>query len=140
MVGKGLRAHIGAHGEPPLGLNYHAEVFFAQSGGLSNYQVSFSTHLMCPSLIIFLQTLRAATSDAAETFGMASSIGSLAQGKLADYLIYPAGVDLLDGDVASKAKDPRFVVRGGRIWEASTMEEVWPRKGRKQQIPPFNAD
>lgn len=40
MVNKGLRAHIGAHGEPPLGLNYHAEMFFAKAGGLSNYEVS----------------------------------------------------------------------------------------------------
>ena len=41
MVRKGLRAHIGAHGEPPLGLNYHAEMFFTQQGGLSNYEVGW---------------------------------------------------------------------------------------------------
>jgi len=39
MVEKGLLAHIGAHGEPPLGLNYHAEMYFTQQGGLSNYEV-----------------------------------------------------------------------------------------------------
>ena len=39
MVNKGLRVHIGAHGEPPLGLNYHAEMAFTKSGGLSNYEV-----------------------------------------------------------------------------------------------------
>jgi hypothetical protein len=39
MVANGLLAHIGAHGEPPLGLNYHAEMAFTQSGGLSNYEV-----------------------------------------------------------------------------------------------------
>ena len=39
MVHRGMRAHIGAHGEPPLGYNYHAEMFFAQVGGLSNYEV-----------------------------------------------------------------------------------------------------
>ena len=42
MVRKGLKAHIGAHGEPPLGLNYHAEMHFAQQGGLSNYEVGAS--------------------------------------------------------------------------------------------------
>jgi len=46
MVGKGLLANIGAHGEPPLGLNYHAEMGFAAKGGLSNYEV--------PSLSSFL--------------------------------------------------------------------------------------
>lgn len=40
MVRKGLLANIGAHGEPPLGLNYHAEMDFFAAGGLSNYEVS----------------------------------------------------------------------------------------------------
>lgn len=39
MVSKGLLANIGAHGEPPLGLNYHAEMGFTGKGGLSNYEV-----------------------------------------------------------------------------------------------------
>lgn len=39
MVQMGLLAHIGAHGEPPLGVNYHAEMAFAKAGGLSNYEV-----------------------------------------------------------------------------------------------------
>lgn len=41
MVHKGLLANIGAHGEPPLGLNYHAEMVFTAKGGLSNYEVNF---------------------------------------------------------------------------------------------------
>ena len=41
MISKGLLANIGAHGEPPLGLNYHAEMAFAAAGGLENYEVSF---------------------------------------------------------------------------------------------------
>ena len=40
MVHKGLIANIGAHGEPPLGLNYHAEIVFTAKGGLSNYEVN----------------------------------------------------------------------------------------------------
>jgi hypothetical protein len=40
MVDRGLLAHIGAHGEPPLGFNYHAELFFTRQGGLSNYEVN----------------------------------------------------------------------------------------------------
>jgi len=39
MVNMGLLANIGAHGEPPLGLNYHAEMGFTGKGGLSNYEV-----------------------------------------------------------------------------------------------------
>ncbi|GLB35482.1 putative amidohydrolase family protein [Lyophyllum shimeji] len=122
MVDKGLLAHIGAHGEPPLGLNYHAEMFFTKQGGLSNYEV-----------------IRAATSSAAKTLGLSSSIGTLSSNKLADFLIYPPGVDILTGEI-SNTRDIRFVVRGGRIWDASTMEEVWPVKGKKQVLPQFNAD
>jgi hypothetical protein len=43
MVQKyGLRAHIGAHGEPPIGLQYHSEMWFAKQGGLTNYEVSYA--------------------------------------------------------------------------------------------------
>ena len=122
MVHKGLKAHIGAHGEPPLGLNYHAEMFFTQQGGLSNYEV-----------------IRAATSDAAKTLGIYSSLGSLTPGKLADFLVYPSGFDILEDDIR-KTRDIRYVVRGGRVWEAETMTEVWPVKGRKQTMPPINPE
>lgn len=39
MIRKGLIANIGAHGEPPIGLNYLAEMDFFAVGGLSNYEV-----------------------------------------------------------------------------------------------------
>ncbi|KAG5651505.1 hypothetical protein H0H81_008399 [Sphagnurus paluster] len=129
MVDKGLLTHIGAHGEPPLGLNYHAEMAFAKQGGLSNYEVLVNT----------LTVIRAATSSAAETLGLSSSIGSLSRNKLADFIIYPPGVDILKGDF-SDTQNIRFVARGGRVWYAPTMEEVWPLKAKKQTLPKFNAD
>jgi len=39
MTKRGLNANIGAHGEPPLGLNYHAEMFFFHKGGMTPYEV-----------------------------------------------------------------------------------------------------
>ncbi|KAI8999066.1 hypothetical protein BD414DRAFT_476891 [Trametes punicea] len=122
MVQKGLKAHIGAHGEPPLGVNYHAEMIFTKAGGLTNYEV-----------------LRAATSDAAITLGLFDSVGSLTPGKLADFVVYPPGVDLVEGDI-SGTRDIRFVARGGRVWEATTMTEVWPATGRRKPLPPLNAE
>jgi len=122
MVRKGLHAHIGAHGEPPLGLNYHAEMAFTKAGGLNNYEV-----------------LYAATASAAQTLGLSSSIGSLSRNKLADFLIYPPGVDILNGDI-SNTQNIRYVVRGGRMRAASTMEEVWPLKKKRPVMPPINAD
>lgn len=85
------------------------------------------------------QVIRAATSSGAQTLGMFSSLGSLSGGKLADYLIYPPGVDLLNDDI-SRTRELAYVARGGRLWNTSTMEEVWPLKGRKQEMPPFNAE
>ncbi|KAI6117523.1 hypothetical protein EDD16DRAFT_1481316 [Pisolithus croceorrhizus] len=121
MVHRGIHAHVGAHGEPPLGLMYHHEMALAKVGGLSNYEV-----------------LRAATIHAAVTFGLDKSIGSVSAGKLADLVVYPGGVDLLE-DIR-KTRDLKYVIRGGRIWEAEDMTEVWPVKGRKQTLPPINVD
>ncbi|KXN80760.1 hypothetical protein AN958_07836, partial [Leucoagaricus sp. SymC.cos] len=97
----GLLTHIGAHGEHPLGLNYHAEMWFVKQGGLSNYDV-----------------IRAATSSGAKTLGMFDSLGSLSSGKLADYLIYPPRVDPVYGNI-SLTRKLVHVARGGRLWDAS---------------------
>ncbi|KAF7356578.1 Amidohydro-rel domain-containing protein [Mycena venus] len=122
MVHKGLKVHVGAHGENPYGVNYHAEMKFTQQGGLTNYE-----------------TLQAATSNAAITLGLFPSLGSLSKGKLADLIVYPPGVDLLEGDI-SQTRELLLVARGGRFWDANSMEEVWPLKGKKQVLPPINAE
>ncbi|KAJ7898463.1 hypothetical protein B0H13DRAFT_2520490 [Mycena leptocephala] len=122
MVHKGLKVHVGAHGENPYGVNYHAEMWFTQQGGLTNYE-----------------TLQAATSSAAITLGLFPSLGSLSAGKLADLIVYPPGIDLLEGDI-SQTRELQLVARGGRFWDASSMEEVWPLKGKKQVLPPINAE
>ena len=54
--------------------------------------------------------------------------------------MYPPGVDLLDGEISEKTRQILFVVRGGRMWDAETMVEVWPFKGKKQIIPVINAE
>ena len=56
LIRKGLKAHIGAHGEPPLGVNYHAEMFFTRQGGLTNYEVSWND--MAFFGLMVTQTLR----------------------------------------------------------------------------------
>jgi cytosine/adenosine deaminase-related metal-dependent hydrolase len=86
------------------------------------------------------QVIRAATSSGAQTLGMFSSLGSLSKGKLADFLVYPPGVNLLDGEISTKTRQILFVARGGRIWDAETMVEFWPVKGKKQTIPVINAE
>ena len=121
MVHNGLRTHIGAHGETPLGRAYHAELFFTASGGLTPYE-----------------TLRAATLDASLTLGLHNSLGSLSPGKLADLVVFEQGANVLER--IEDSLKIRYVVRGGRVWEAETMVEEWPVKGRKTVLPPINAD
>ena len=83
--------------------------------------------------------IQAATASGAKTLGIFPSLGSLSRGKLADFIVYPPGVDLLEEDIL-KTLELKLVVRGGRIWDAETMVEVWPVKGRKQRMPVFNAE
>ena len=80
---------------------------------------------------------RAATSHAAQTLGLYSSLGSLSAGKLADFIVFEPGVDILDGGMLESLKI-QYVARGGRVWEADTMTELWPVEGGKQTMPPFN--
>lgn len=102
---------------------YHAEMKFTQAGGLDAYEV-----------------LRAATRDGARSLGLFNSIGSLTAGKLADMVLYPEGVDYDQFHDLSPSRNPRFVVRGGRVFEAGNMVEHWPVKGRKQVLPKINAE
>ena len=83
--------------------------------------------------------IQAATASGAKTLGMFPSLGSLSRGKLADFIVYPPDVDLLEEDI-HRTLELKLVVRGGRIWDAETMIEVWPVKGRKQRMPVFNAE
>ncbi|KAG8914111.1 hypothetical protein FRC01_004220 [Tulasnella sp. 417] len=121
MTKRGLNGNVGAHGEPPVGLNYHEEMWFFSKGGMTPYEV-----------------LRSATRSGALSLGLFNSIGSLEEGKLADMLIYPPGAAILD-DI-SLSRDIRFVIKGGRVWDASTMEEEWPLKGKRPSLPPLSAD
>lgn len=122
MVKMGLKAHIGAHGESPMGYNFHAEMAFTKEGGLTNYEV-----------------LQAATTSPASTLGLSGSIGSLRAGKLADFLVYEPGVDLLEGPMLNTLAI-KYVARGGRVWEADTLRQVWPLQLAPLSMPPMNAD
>lgn len=121
LIRRGALANVGAHGESPLGLNYHSEMRIFLDGGLTPYEA-----------------LRSATRMPAQTLGIFESVGSLSVGKLADVVIYPPQTDILSSLDASEHL--LYVVRGGRVRDSNTLEEVWPEPGKTLVLPPISAD
>jgi Tol biopolymer transport system component len=103
---------LGSHGEIQ-GLGYLWEMELFASGGAKPIEV-----------------LKAATLGSAEVIGRSNDIGSLETGKLADLLIFDA--DPLT-DITNVEK-LGWVMKHGRLYDAATLDEVWPRQRR---LPPL---
>ncbi|MBI3981517.1 MAG: PD40 domain-containing protein [Gemmatimonadetes bacterium] len=106
MVEDSARVGVGSHGQLQ-GLGYHWELWAMASGGLSSHDA-----------------LRVATIYGAEAIGLAKDVGTLEAGKLADILV-------LDGDPLENLRNTtslRYVMKNGRLYEAETLNEVWPRQ------------
>jgi hypothetical protein len=97
---------VGSHGQFQ-GLGYHWEMWALESGGMHPMEV-----------------LKAATIDGAKIIGRHDEIGSLAPGKFADLVILDANP--LD-DLRNTNEIDR-VMQNGRIYEADTMNQVWPEE------------
>jgi len=118
MMDRGVPVIPGGHGETPLGRAFHWELE-TYTEGMSNYEV-----------------LRAATYTASKALGIYPDLGSLKPGKLADFIIYPPGISPLD-DIKNTRK-LKYVARGGAIYTAEDLEEVYPSPGRRWDGPQIN--
>lgn len=108
---------MGSHGTLQ-GLGYHWELEAYASGGATPYEV-----------------LKAATIGSSEVIGRADQIGSLEPGKYADLLI----LERNPLDDVSNALSLDNVMKNGRLYEAETLDEVWPRQ-RPLDAPWFADD
>ena len=106
VVAKGGMAGVGSHGQLQ-GLGYHWEMWMLGSGGMSNHDV-----------------LRAATIFGANGIGLEKELGSIEVGKLADLVILSRNP--LD-DLRNTTSVEQVMVNG-RLLEADTLDEIWPRR------------
>lgn len=103
---EGGRVMASGHGNTP-GLMTHFEMWGLSDGGL-------------PAM----NALRAGTLHGAEALGMDRDIGSLEVGKLGDVLI----LDRNPLDDIRNTNSIRAIVFNGRLRDALTLDELWPRQ------------
>ena len=103
VVAHGGYGAIGSHGQQH-GLGSHWETW-AAAAGMGN-----------------MGALEVATSHGAHFLGLDGELGSLTSGKVADVLVLSANP--LD-DIKNTTKIT-YVVKNGIVWNASTLDEVWP--------------
>ncbi|MGH7506497.1 MAG: amidohydrolase family protein, partial [Longimicrobiales bacterium] len=106
FVDAGGRVGLGSHGEVQ-GIGAHWELWMMASGGMDPHDA-----------------LRIATLNGADAIGLSGDIGSLEVGKLADLQI----LDANPLDDLANTTSIRYVMKNGRLYEAATLAEVWPRQ------------
>ena len=117
LVDAGGLAGIGSHGQLQ-GLGYHWELWSVASGGMENSDA-----------------LRVATLLGARSLGLDGDLGSLKAGKLADLVI----LDANPLDDLRNTNTVRYVFKNGRMYEAETLDAVWPDM-RKAPTYPWQAE
>ena len=103
---RGVPVYLGAHGQLQ-GLGAHWELWMFEQGGMTP-----------------IEAIRAATLSGAQYLGLDQDLGSVEPGKLADLLV-------VDGDVLQDLRLTeriRFTVANGRVYDAATMDQVWPER------------
>ena len=102
----GGKLGLGSHGEVQ-GLGTHWELWMMGGGGMDTHDA-----------------LRMATLDSADAIGLAGDIGSLEVGKMADLQV----LDENPLDDLQNSTSIRYVMKNGRLYEAATLNEIWPRQ------------
>jgi imidazolonepropionase-like amidohydrolase len=97
---------VGGHGRLQ-GMGTHQELWAMASGGMRP-----------------IDAIRCATLAGAQALGYDRDLGSLEPGKLADLIVLNSN----PLDDLHRTVDIRYVVKNGRIYDATTLDEEWPRR------------
>ena len=101
----GIKIQVGGHGQLQ-GLSPNWETWSLTQGGFSNFEA-----------------LRAATFDGADSLGFGRELGSLEVGKKADLVVLNSNpLENIRNTV-----DAKFVMKGGKLYDAMSLDEIWPR-------------
>ena len=106
VAAAGGRIAVGSHGNLQ-GIGYHFEMWGLATGGMPAHEI-----------------LRSATMVGAQAIGHAQDLGSIEPGKLAD-------LQVLDANPLENIRNTntvRYVMKNGRLYDAATLDEVWPRQ------------
>jgi Tol biopolymer transport system component len=117
VVAHGGYGAIGSHGQQH-GLGSHWETW-AAAAGMGN-----------------MGALEIATAHGAHFLGLDGELGTLTSGKVADVLVLSANP--LD-DIKNTTKI-KYVVKNGIVWDASTLDEVWPNAKPYGEYPWVDPD
>lgn len=114
LAESGALVGMGSHGDEP-GIGFHYEMEGHALGGMKPMAV-----------------LHAATAGAAETIGRLADMGTIEPGKYADLVVFDED-PLTD---IRKTMSIKLVMRGGQLFDAVTLDELWPT-ARKMPASPY---
>lgn len=126
LFDRGVRVNLGAHGQRE-GLGAHWEVWMLVQGGMSAHEALYS-----------------ASASGAEYLGLDDDVGSLAAGKLADFIVFETD----PREDIRRSEHIRYTVLNGVVYDAATMNPLdgperspvfwWDQAvGGVKQPPPF---
>ena len=114
LIDAGGRAGVGSHGQQQ-GIGFHWELWNIGMGDG-----------MTP-----MDALTIATRHGAEALGLSKDLGTLTVGKLADLVIFDKNpLENLQNTMAIK-----YVVKNGRVYDATNLDEIYPRQVKGAPFP-----